>query len=222
MKRLKILFFLLIKIAVVAQGQSSDDRYTTGFKSGIEVGGLWQKSGNKTASRLDVGYALKMDFLEFRLTPHFSVNLGIGFTHREYQQVLSAKSGNLEVSSIKEHLTLKNVEVPLMLKYYLTEEEQKVRFFWSVGGAIHWNLNHSGRQELFFHSGSILETNYKNTLSRRTFSGILSYGAVINTGFRVSYIIEPTIQINPNAVDFYHGTTSKSFVNFGLLVGFRF
>lgn len=224
MRTLLLLFICLITIDTSAQEGKSTKRISTGIKIGSEVGLMGLESSELDANtELGIGYSIVIDFLEYRINDKFSTNIGIGFANRKYRQYIDNVSF-IDISdqaSGREHLLIQNIEIPITGKYYLNKTNQ--RQFYLIGGmAMFYNLHNSFQQELFFSDGTIWEYNHQNDINRTTFAATLGTGLQFYTNYRLSYIIEPIIQINRNQINFSYGRDSNVLISLGLMAGVKF
>ena len=138
MKYLLLCLFLYPSFGLSAQIKSNFKHISTGIKFGSDVGLIALKTKNNTANtantantKLDFGYTVMVDFVEFRFNEHYGINLGVGFSNRKYQQrIKSTDFPNIKGSvTINENLLLQNIEVPLTFRYYLPTKNINRQFY---------------------------------------------------------------------------------------------
>ncbi|MFK7946342.1 MAG: outer membrane beta-barrel protein [Saprospiraceae bacterium] len=224
MRALLLLLICLITIDLSAQEDKSIKRISTGIKIGSEIGMMDLESSKLNANtELDIGYSIVVDFLEYHINNKFSANIGIGFANRKFRQYIENVSfiDIVAKASGREHLLVQNIEMPITGKYYLDKNNK--RQFYMIGGmTIFYNLHHSFQQELFFSDGTIWEYNHKNDITRTTFAATLGAGLQVDTDYRLSYIIEPILQVNRNQITFLYGRDSNALISVGLMAGVKF
>lgn len=224
MKYRLLCLFSCISIGLFAQSDTNFKRINTGIKVGTDVGIIALDNGNEQAStRLDFGYSIIVDFVEYRLNEKFGINLGVGFTNRKYRQTIKdIFLANIKGQVlIKEHLLVQNIEIPLTFKYYLPKKNDNRQVYCSVGSSLYFNLYSESQQEIFFQE-SIWEFNHQSDIERTTFAANLNIGILFFSDYRISYYLEPTLQINPNKINFQYGNASNALINLGVLVGMKF
>lgn len=225
MKAVFIIFISFLTINLMAQDAKNFKRISTGVKVGTELGFLGLESSNETSnSNVALGYSILVDFIEYQFSEQFSANIGIGFTSRNYQQSIDNVQfiDILAKASAKEHLLVQNIEIPLTARYYLKQNGNNRQYYLLAGSTLYYNLHHNSKQEIFFSDGTIWEYNNQKDIKRTTFAATFGAGFQFDTNYRLSYIIEPIIQINPNEVSFYYGRNAKNLVSLGLMAGVKF
>jgi hypothetical protein len=222
-------FILTIFIGLIFLNLSAQDadfkRISTGIKTGAEVGFMSLKSSEKESkTALSLGYSIMVDFLEFRFSPTWSANLGVGFSHRNYRQTVdNVQSPDIFAkASGQENILIQNIEVPLTVRYYLTPEHKSQHYYLTTGSTIYYNLYHDSKQEIFLSDGSTWEFNVQNNLKRTTFAATFGVGLELKTNYRLAYILEAIGQFNFNQVPFEYGRDAKALGSIGLLVGVKF
>lgn len=224
MKYLLLCLFSCISIGLFAQSDSDFKRINTGIKIGSNLGVIALNNGNEKAStRLDVGYSIIVDFVEYRPNEKFSINLGVGFTNRKYHQIiedlfLADIKGR---ALIKEYLLIQNIEIPLTFRYYLPKKKDTRQVYSSIGSSLYFNLYNESQQEIFFEE-SIWEFNNQSEVKRTTFAANLNIGILFFTDYNISYYLEPALQINLNKINFQYGNASNALINLGILAGLKF
>lgn len=224
MKIVLVIFISLISFNLSAQNTNLK-RISTGVKAGIELGFMsLESSTNETNSELDLGYSVLVDFLDYRFSPSWSVNLGVGFTSRNYSQRIEKVSPpNIFIqASGREQLLIQNVEVLLTARYYLTPKNKFRSYYLTGGSTIFYNLHHNAKQELFFSDGSTWEFNNPPDLKRTTYAATFGVGLELKTNYRLSYIIESIAQVNFNNISFEYGRNTNTLNSIGFLVGVKF
>jgi len=207
-----------------AQNDVSFKHISTGIKVGSEFGLLSLASANTDGNTsAALGYSITIDFIEFRFNERLGVNLGIGYANRKYLQVIeNIYSPEIKGNSIvREHLLMQNIEIPLTFKYYLPKKSAIRQAYFSLGSSLYFNLHNEFKQEVTFEE-SIWEFNHQSEVQRTTYAGYFNFGIQFFTNRKVSYYIEPTLQINPNMIDFQYGNNSNLLINISLLGGIKF
>lgn len=224
---MRILLLIIIGLSAInlsAQEGQPSKRISTGIKAGTEIGFMGLESSNLDAStEVGVGYSIIVDFLEYRINDNFSANIGIGFTNRKYRQEIESVSfiDIFAQASGKEHLLAQNIEIPVTGKYYFNKKDNRQLYL--IGGTtVYYNLHNSFRQELFFSDGTVWEYNHQNNLRRTTLAATLGAGLQFDTAYRLSYVIEPILQINPNQIRFIYGRDANALIAVGLMAGVKF
>lgn len=224
MKNILLLFISLIALHLSAQDVDFKP-ISTGVKVGTEVGFMSLKaSENKANTTVDLGYSLMVDFLEYRFNAHWSANLGVGFTNRNYSQNIE-KITSPDISlpaSGRESILVQNIEVPLTARYYITPQNKFRHYYLSFGGSIYYNLHHNSKQEIFFSDGSTWEFYNPHDLTRATYAATFGAGVELKTNYRISYIVEAVSQMNFNQVPFEYGRDANMLGSIGFLVGVKF
>lgn len=220
-----LLSCLCVCISFGLFAQSESNKYiSTGIKFGSDIGliALKTKTGN-TKTNLDFGYTVMVDFVEFRFHDRYGVNLSVGFSNRKYRQTSEdTKIPDITRSAtVEETLLLQNVEVPLTFRYYLPTKSTNRQFYFSAGGSLYFNLYSQFQQEVFFKENT-WEFNHQSEIQRTTFASNFSLGIQFFTDYKISYYLEPTIQINSNRINFQYGNNSSALVNIGVLGGLKF
>lgn len=224
MRILLLLIFGLSTLNLSAQEGQPSKRISTGIKAGTEIGFMGLESSNLDANtEVGVGYSIIVDFLEYRINDKFSANIGIGFTNRKYRQEIESVSfiDIFAQASGKEHLLVQNIEIPITGKYYFNKKGNRQLYL--IGGTtVYYNLHNSFQQELFFSDGTVWEYNHQNNLRRTTLAATLGAGLQFDTAYRLSYVIEPILQINPNQIRFIYGRDANALIAVGLMAGVKF
>lgn len=225
MRTLLLLFISLITINLTAQENKPTKRISTGIKVGSELGIMGLESSNLNANtELGIGYAIIVDFIEYRFNDKISANVGIGFTNRKYRQYIDNVSfiDIFAQASGREHLLIQNIEIPITAKYYFSKNKENRQYYLIGGSTIYYNLHNNFQQELFFSDGTIWEYNHQNDVARTTLAATLGVGLQFSTNYRLSYIIEPILQINPNQITFIYGRDTNALISLGLMAGVKF
>lgn len=226
MRLLFLMMICLTSFGIAAQENEPIKRISSGIKIGSELGfmGL-KKSEIEANTSIDLGYSITLDFIEYRINDRFSANIGIGFTNRKYRQNIdNITFQDVSVTaSGREYLTLQNVEIPFTGKYYFKNTKKTSRQHYLIGGTtINYNLHNDTQQKFFFADGTMWEYNLQNNIRRTTFSITLGAGMQIELRRRLSYVLEPMLQINPNRIDFSYGRDSNTLIAIGLMAGLKF
>ena len=199
-------------------------RISTGIKVGSEIGMMNLERSNLNANtELGVGYSIVVDFIEYHFNNQISANIGVGFTNRKYRQHIENVSfiNIFAQASGREHMLVQNIEIPITAKYYLNKKNNRQLYF--IGGTtVYYNLHNSFQQELFFSDGTVWEYNHPNGIKRTTLAATFGAGLQFDTNYRLSYILEPILQINPNQVSFQYGRDTRALVSLGIMAGMKF
>ncbi|MFT6148764.1 MAG: hypothetical protein ACJAUH_001450 [Saprospiraceae bacterium] len=224
MKIVLVIFISLISLNLSAQ--DGNFKYiSTGIKAGTEIGFMSLKSSERESkTALSLGYSIMIDFLEYRFNPTWSANIGVGFTHRNYRQIVDdVHSPDIFAkASGQENILVQNIEVPLTIRYYLTPENKFRHYYLTTGSTVYYNLHHNSKQEIFLSNGSTWEFNIQNDLKRTTFAATFGVGLELKTNYRLAYVLEAIGQFNFNQVPFEYGRDAKALGSIGLLVGVKF
>lgn len=223
MRAFLLIFICLITINLSAQ-EDKTKHISTGIKVGSEVGIMGLESSNLNANaELGLGYSITVDFIEYRINDKFSANVGIGFTSRKYRQYIDNVSfiDIFAQASGREHLLIQNIEIPIIGKYYFNKNNHYQLYL--IGGTtVFYNLHNSFQQEVFFNDGTIWEYHHQNDVRRTTLAATLGTGFQFDTSYRLSYILETIVQINPNQINFLYGRDVNSLVSIGIMAGVKF
>jgi hypothetical protein len=224
MKKIFLLIIFLISLNLSAQ-DADFKRISTGIKAGTEIGFMGLKpSETESKTTLNLGYSVRIDFLEYRFNRTWSANLGVGFTHRNYRQTIAnVQSPDIFAkASGQENLLVQNIEVPLTVRYYLTPDKQFRHYYLTTGSTVYYNLYHNSKQEIFLSDGSTWEFNAQKDLKRTTFAATFGVGLELATNHRIAYILEVIGQFNVNQVPFEYGRDANMLGSVGFLVGVKF
>lgn len=219
-------FLVISLISLNLSAQDGDfKRISTGVKVGTEIGFMaLQSSDIESKTALGLGYSVKIDFLEYRFNSTWSVNIGVGFTHRNYRQTVdNIRSPDIFAkASGQESLLVQNIEVPLMVRYYLTPENTFRHYYLTTGSTVYYNLYHDAKQEIFLSDGSVWEFNGQKNLKRTTLAATFGFGLELATDYRIAYVLEAVGQFNFNQVPFEYGRDANMLGSVGLLIGVNF
>lgn len=226
---MRILFIMMIcltSFGIAAQENEPVKRVSSGIKISSELGFMGLKQSEIEANTsIDLGYSITLDFIEYRINDRLSANIGIGFTNRKYRQNIdNITFQDVSVTaSGREYLTLQNVEIPITGKYYFKNTKKTSRQHYLIGGTtVNYNLHSDAQQKFFFADGTMWEYNLQNDIQRTTLAITLGAGVQIELRRRLSYVLEPMLQINPNQIDFSHGRDSNTLIAIGLMAGLKF